>query len=172
MEIVTKVVTGTGKYAPEVARAYVSELRDILRGLGVSDVKMEQGSLRCDANVSLRLIGGDKLGTRSETKNVNSLRSVERAVRGEMIRHAELLNKGERVIQETRHFHEDTGLTTPGRSKEQAEDYRYFPEPDLVPVAPSSEMIEKIRATLPEKPSVAERNCKKRGKCRIKRWRP
>ena len=149
VEIVTKVVTGTGKYAPEVARAYVSELRDILRGLGVSDVKMEQGSLRCDANVSLRLIGADKLGTRSETKNVNSLRSVERAVRGEMIRHAELLNKGERVIQETRHFHEDTGLTTPGRSKEQAEDYRYFPEPDLVPVAPSAELIEKIRATLP-----------------------
>jgi aspartyl-tRNA(Asn)/glutamyl-tRNA(Gln) amidotransferase subunit B len=154
VEIVTKVVTGTGKYAPEVARAYVSELRDILRGLGVSDVKMEQGSLRCDANVSLRLIGADKLGTRSETKNVNSLRSVERAVRGEMIRHAELLNKGERVIQETRHFHEDTGLTTPGRSKEQAEDYRYFPEPDLVPVAPSAELIEKIRGTLPEKPSV------------------
>lgn len=154
VEIVTKVVTGTGKYAPEVARAYVSELRDILRGLGVSDVKMEQGSLRCDANVSLRLIGAEKLGTRSETKNVNSLRSIERAVRGEMIRHAELLNKGERVVQETRHFHEDTGLTTPGRSKEQAEDYRYFPEPDLVPVAPSAELIEKIRATLPEKPSV------------------
>ena len=154
VEIVTKVVTGTGKYAPEVARAYVSELRDILRGLGVSDVKMEQGSLRCDANVSLRLIGADKLGTRSETKNVNSLRSVERAVRGEMIRHAELLNKSERVIQETRHFHEDTGLTTPGRSKEQAEDYRYFPEPDLVPVAPTNELIERIRASLPEKPSV------------------
>ena len=154
VEIVTKVVTGTGRYAPEVARAYVSELRDILRGLGVSDVKMEQGSLRCDANVSLRLIGNEKLGTRSETKNVNSLRSVERAVRGEMIRHAELLNKGERVTQETRHFHEDTGLTTPGRSKEQAEDYRYFPEPDLVPVAPSSELVEKIRASLPEKPSV------------------
>ena len=154
VEIVTKVVTGTGKYAPEVARAYVSELRDILRGLGVSDVKMEQGSLRCDANVSLRLIGAEKLGTRSETKNVNSLRSVERAVRGEMIRHAELLNKGERVIQETRHFHEDTGVTTSGRSKEQAEDYRYFPEPDLVPVAPTPELIEKIRASLPEKPSV------------------
>jgi aspartyl-tRNA(Asn)/glutamyl-tRNA(Gln) amidotransferase subunit B len=154
VEIVTKVVTGTGKYAPEVARAYVSELRDILRGLGVSDVKMEQGSLRCDANVSLRIIGAEKLGTRSETKNVNSLRSVERAVRGEMIRHAELLNRGERVVQETRHFHEDTGLTTPGRSKEQAEDYRYFPEPDLVPVAPSNDLIEKIRASLPEKPSV------------------
>ena len=154
VEIVTKPVAGTGKYAPEVARAYVSELRDILRSLGVSDVKMEQGSLRCDANVSLRLIGAEKLGTRSETKNVNSLRSVERAVRSEMLRHAEVLEKGERVIQETRHFHEDTGETTPGRSKEQAEDYRYFPEPDLVPVAPAEEWIESIRATLPEKPSV------------------
>lgn len=154
VEIVTKPLTGTGKYAPEVARAYVSELRDILRSLGVSDVKMEQGSLRCDANVSLRLIGAEKLGTRSETKNVNSLRSVERAVRSEMIRHAAILDKGERVIQETRHFHEDTGETTPGRSKEQAEDYRYFPEPDLVPVAPATEWIEQIRASLPEKPSV------------------
>ena len=154
VEIVTKPITGTGKYAPEVARAYVSELRDILRSLGVSDVKMEQGSLRCDANVSLRLIGAEKLGTRSETKNVNSLRSVERAVRSEMIRHAGILDKGERVIQETRHFHEDTGETTPGRSKEQAEDYRYFPEPDLVPVAPAEDWIEKIRTTLPEKPSV------------------
>ena len=154
VEIVTKPVTGTGKYAPEVARAYVSELRDILRSLGVSDVKMEQGSLRCDANVSLRLIGAAKLGTRSETKNVNSLRSVERAVRSEMLRHAALLEKGERVVQQTRHFHEDTGDTTPGRSKEQAEDYRYFPEPDLVPVAPAKDWIEEIRATLPEKPSA------------------
>ena len=154
VEIVTKPVAGTGKYAPEVARAYVSELRDILRALGVSDVKMEQGSLRCDANVSLRLVGAEKLGTRSETKNVNSLRSVERAVRSEMLRHAALLEKGERVIQETRHFHEDTGDTTPGRSKEQAEDYRYFPEPDLVPVAPAKDWIEEIRKTLPEKPSA------------------
>ena len=154
VEIVTKIVPGTGKYAPEVARAYVTELRDILRGLDVSDVKMEQGSLRCDANVSLRLIGSTALGTRSETKNVNSLRSVERAVRGEMIRHAELLDAGKKVIQETRHFHEDTGLTTPGRSKEQAEDYRYFQEPDLVPVAPDSAWIEEIRSKLPEKPSL------------------
>ena len=154
VEIVTKIVPGTGKYAPEVARAYVTELRDILRGLGVSDVKMEQGSLRCDANVSLRPIGSTTLGTRSETKNVNSLRSVERAVRGEMIRHAELLDAGKKVVQETRHFHEDTGLTTPGRSKEQAEDYRYFPEPDLVPVAPDETWIEEIRSRLPEKPSV------------------
>ena len=154
VEIVTKIVPGTGKYAPEVAKAYVAELRDILRSLGVSDVKMEQGSLRCDANVSLRLIGAQTLGTRSETKNVNSLRSVERAIRGEMIRHAELLNKGERVVQETRHFQEESGLTRSGRSKEQAEDYRYFPEPDLVPVAPDAAWIETLRAVLPERPSV------------------
>ncbi|NQW65390.1 MAG: Asp-tRNA(Asn)/Glu-tRNA(Gln) amidotransferase subunit GatB [Actinobacteria bacterium] len=154
VEIVTKIVPGTGKYAPEVARAYVAELRDILRSLNVSDVKMEQGSLRCDANVSLRLIGSDVLGTRSETKNVNSLRSVERAVRGEMIRHAELLNKGERVVQETRHFQEESGLTRSGRSKEQAEDYRYFPEPDLVPIVPDATWIETLRAALPEKPSI------------------
>jgi aspartyl-tRNA(Asn)/glutamyl-tRNA(Gln) amidotransferase subunit B len=154
VEIVTKIVPGTGKYAPEVAKAYVAELRDILRSLGVSDVRMEQGSLRCDANVSLRLIGAQTLGTRSETKNVNSLRSVERAVRGEMIRHAELLEKGQRVVQETRHFQEDTGLTRSGRSKEQAEDYRYFPEPDLVPVEPPAEWIEKLRATLPEQPTL------------------
>jgi aspartyl-tRNA(Asn)/glutamyl-tRNA(Gln) amidotransferase subunit B len=132
----------------------VAELRDILRALGVSDVKMEQGSLRCDANVSLRPIGESKFGTRSETKNVNSLRSVERAVRSEMLRHGSLLDEGKRVIQETRHFHENTGETTAGRSKEQAEDYRYFPEPDLAPVTPSKDFIEKIRSSLPEKPST------------------
>jgi len=160
VEIVTKIVPGTGKYAPEVAKAYVAELRDILRGLKVSDVKMEQGSLRCDANVSLRLIGSDVLGTRSETKNVNSLRSVERAIRGEMIRHAELLNEGKKVKQETRHFQEDTGLTRSGRSKEQAEDYRYFPEPDLVPVAPDAAWIETLRAQLPERPSLRRKRLK------------
>jgi aspartyl-tRNA(Asn)/glutamyl-tRNA(Gln) amidotransferase subunit B len=160
VEIVTKMVPNTGKYAPEVARAYVAELRDILRGLGVSDVKMEQGSLRCDANVSLSPNGSGILGTRSETKNVNSLRSVERAVRGEMIRHAELLNDGKKVKQETRHFQEDTGLTRSGRSKEQAEDYRYFPEPDLIPVAPDAAWIEKLRATLPERPSIRRKRLK------------
>ncbi len=154
VEIVTKIVPGTGRYAPEVAKAYVAELRDILRGLKVSDVKMEQGSLRCDANVSLKPIGSEVLGTRSETKNVNSLRSVERAIRGEMIRHAELLNQGLKVKQETRHFQEDTGLTRSGRSKEQAEDYRYFPDPDLVPVTPAAAWIEELRATLPERPSL------------------
>jgi len=160
VEIVTKIVPGTGKYAPEVAKAYVAELRDILRGLKVSDVKMEQGSLRCDANVSLKPIGSDVLGTRSETKNVNSLRSVERAIRGEMIRHAELLNDGKKVKQETRHFQEDTGLTRSGRSKEQAEDYRYFPDPDLVPVTPAASWIEELRATLPERPSLRRKRIK------------
>ena len=160
VEIVTKIVPGTGKYAPEVARAYVAELRDILRGLGVSDVKMEQGSLRCDANVSLKPMGSDLLGTRSETKNVNSLRSVERAIRGEMIRHAELLDAGAQVKQETRHFQEDTGLTRSGRSKEQAEDYRYFPEPDLVPVAPDAAWIEELRKALPERPSLRRKRLK------------
>ena len=160
VEIVTKIVPGTGKYAPEVARAYVAELRDILRGLGVSDVKMEQGSLRCGANVSLKPMGSDVLGTRSETKNVNSLRSVERAIRGEMIRHAELLDAGQKVKQETRHFQEDTGLTRSGRSKEQAEDYRYFPEPDLVPVAPDAAWIEELRKALPERPSLRRKRLK------------
>ena len=154
VEIVTRIVPGTGKYAPQVARAYVTELRDILRSLGVSDVKMEQGSLRCDANVSLASIGSGKLGTRSETKNVNSLRSVERAVSGEIERQANRLEAGERIIQETRHFLEESGQTRPGRSKEQAEDYRYFPEPDLVPVTPDAKWIEELRTRIPEKPSV------------------
>ena len=152
IEIVTKPVPGTGRLAPEVARAYVTELRETVRALGVSDVRMEEGSLRCDVNLSLNPVGSAEWGTRSETKNVNSLRSVERAVRSEIERQAGVLAAGGRVVQETRHFHEDTGLTTSGRSKEQAEDYRYFPEPDLVPIAPSSEWIESLRATLPELP--------------------
>jgi aspartyl-tRNA(Asn)/glutamyl-tRNA(Gln) amidotransferase subunit B len=154
VEIVTKIVGGTGKYAPQVARAYVTELRDILRSLGVSDVKMEQGSMRCDVNLSLAPASSGTLGTRSETKNVNSLRSVERAVIGEVIRQSNRLDAGERIVQETRHFLEESGQTRPGRSKEQAEDYRYFPEPDLVPVVPDSAWIEQLRATLPEKPST------------------
>jgi aspartyl-tRNA(Asn)/glutamyl-tRNA(Gln) amidotransferase subunit B len=153
VEIVTKIVPDTGKYAPQVARAYVAALRDILRGLKVSDVKMEQGSLRCDVNLSLAQVNSGKLGTRSETKNVNSLRSVERAVIGEVIRHGNRLEDGERIIQETRHFLEESGQTRPGRSKEQAEDYRYFPEPDLVPVVPDAKWIEELKKTLPEKPA-------------------
>ena len=153
VEIVTKIVPNTGKYAPQVARAYVAALRDILRGLKVSDVKMEQGSLRCDVNLSLSRAGSGALGTRSETKNVNSLRSVERAVSGEVVRQANRLQAGEKIVQETRHFLEESGETRPGRSKEQAEDYRYFPEPDLVPVVPDSKWIEELRKTLPEKPA-------------------
>ena len=153
IEIVTKPIVGTGAMAPQVAKAYVTELRDLMRALGVSDVRMEEGSLRCDVNVSLNR-PGDPWGTRSETKNVNSLRSVERAVHSEIERQAAVLSTGGRVVQETRHFHEDTGRSTSGRSKEQAEDYRYFPEPDLVPVAPSEAWIEELRGTLPELPSA------------------
>jgi aspartyl-tRNA(Asn)/glutamyl-tRNA(Gln) amidotransferase subunit B len=153
IEIVTKPIEGTGAKAPEVARAYVTHLRELMAALGVSDVRMEQGSLRCDANVSLRPHGQREYGLRTETKNVNSLRSVERALRYEICRQATVLGDGGRVTQETRHWHEDTGVTTPGRSKEQAEDYRYFPEPDLVPVAPSREWVDELRGTLPEPPA-------------------
>jgi aspartyl-tRNA(Asn)/glutamyl-tRNA(Gln) amidotransferase subunit B len=153
IEIVTKPLEGAGRYAPEVARAYVGALRDLLRSLGVSDVKMEQGSLRCDANVSLRPTPQSPLGTRTETKNVNSLRSVEHAVRYEMTRQAAILTSGGSVTQETRHWHEDTGVTTAGREKSDAEDYRYFPEPDLTPVAPDPAWVEQLRATLPEPPA-------------------
>ncbi|NHD19562.1 MULTISPECIES: Asp-tRNA(Asn)/Glu-tRNA(Gln) amidotransferase subunit GatB [Actinopolyspora] len=152
IEIVTKPITDAGDRAPEVARAYVTALRDLLRSMGVSDVRMDQGSLRCDANVSLTPKGETRFGTRTETKNVNSFRSIERAVRFEMRRHATLLNEGAEIVQETRHFDESSGETSSGRRKEEAEDYRYFPEPDLVPIAPSREWVEQLRATLPEMP--------------------
>jgi len=152
IEIVTKPITGTGERAPEVARAYVTALRDLLRALDVSDVRMDQGSLRCDANVSLMPRGTTEFGTRTETKNVNSLRSVERAVRYEMTRQAAVLTGGGSILQETRHFDEATGTTSAGRRKETSEDYRYFPEPDLVPIAPSTEWVDKLRTTLPEMP--------------------
>jgi len=153
VEIVTKPIPNTGALAPSVAKAYVTELRDIIRSLDVSDVRMEQGSLRCDVNTSLNR-PGEEWGTRTETKNVNSLRSVERAVRSEIIRQGGLLDGGIRIVQETRHFHEDTGDTTPGRSKETATDYRYFPEPDLVPLAPDPEWVATLKAALPEAPRV------------------
>jgi aspartyl-tRNA(Asn)/glutamyl-tRNA(Gln) amidotransferase subunit B len=125
-----------------------------LRSLRVSDVRMEEGSLRCDVNSSLAPRGAVEWGTRTETKNVNSLRSVERAVRFEIERQAARLDAGQRIVQETRHFHEDTGTTTAGRSKEEAQDYRYFPEPDLVPVAPPAGWVDEIRASLPELPAA------------------
>ena len=154
IEIVTKPIEGAGDRAPEVARSYVTALRDLLRALNVSDVRMDQGSLRCDANVSLRPIGRAEFGTRTETKNVNSLKSVEVAIRYEMRRQAAVLDAGGKVHQETRHFHED-GYTSPGRDKETAEDYRYFPEPDLEPVAPSEELVQRLRGTIPELPWLA-----------------
>ncbi len=164
IEIVTKPIVGAGQRAPEVARAYVTTLRDLLRALGVSDVKMEQGSLRCDANVSLRpRAEGEQaqaavpFGIRSETKNVNSLRSVERAIRYEITRQGARLASGGSVVQETRHWHEDTGSTTSGRSKEEAEDYRYFPEPDLVPIAPDPAWVARLRVDLPEPPAQHRR---------------
>jgi aspartyl-tRNA(Asn)/glutamyl-tRNA(Gln) amidotransferase subunit B len=153
VEIVTKPVPGTGALAPVVARAYVTELRDLLRALDVSDVRMEEGSLRCDVNTSLSLPGAP-WGTRTETKNVNSLRSVERSVLFEIRRQAFVLDSGGRVVQETRHFHEDTGTTTAGRSKEEAQDYRYFPEPDLVPIAPPASWVSALREALPELPAA------------------
>ena len=153
IEIVTRPITGAGEKAPQVARAYVAALREILRGLDVSDVRMEQGSLRCDANVSLMPKGATVFGTRTETKNVNSLRSVEGAVRYEMCRQGAVLSDGGTIRQETRHWNEAEGFTTPGRSKETAEDYRYFPEPDLVPISPDAAWVEELRATLPEPPA-------------------
>jgi aspartyl-tRNA(Asn)/glutamyl-tRNA(Gln) amidotransferase subunit B len=157
VEIVTKPITGVGARAPEVARAYVQTLRDMFRALGVSEARMERGNVRADVNVSLRPSPDAPLGTRTETKNVNSFRSVERAVRFEISRQAGVLDSGAAVVQETRHWHEDTGITTPGRVKSDAEDYRYFPEPDLVPIVPDRAWVEGLRASLPEMPAARRR---------------
>ncbi|GAA1443523.1 Asp-tRNA(Asn)/Glu-tRNA(Gln) amidotransferase subunit GatB [Leifsonia poae] len=154
VEIVTKMIEGAESDAPEIGRTYVRAIRDIVKGLGVSNARMEEGNVRCDANVSLRPRGSSTLGTRTETKNVNSLRSVERAVRYEIQRQAAILAAGGVIIQETRHWHEDTGTTSAGRPKSDADDYRYFPEPDLVPVAPAREWVEELRGTLPEQPAL------------------
>jgi aspartyl-tRNA(Asn)/glutamyl-tRNA(Gln) amidotransferase subunit B len=154
VEIVTKPVFGAGAKAPELAAAYVRAIRDMVKAMNVSDARMERGNVRCDANVSLRPKGQEKLGTRTETKNVNSIRSVENAVRYEIQRQAHILAGGGSITQETRHWHEDRGHTSAGRPKSDADDYRYFPEPDLVPVVPAAEWIEEIRATLPENPAL------------------
>ena len=157
VEIVTRPIEGAGERAPEVARAYVQTLRDIFRALDVSEARMERGNVRADVNLSLRPTPESPLGTRTETKNVNSFRSIERAVRYEVSRQAAVLDAGGAVVQETRHWHEDTAITTSGRVKSDAEDYRYFPEPDLVPVAPSRAWVEEIRAALPEMPAARRR---------------
>ncbi|MGR0317987.1 Asp-tRNA(Asn)/Glu-tRNA(Gln) amidotransferase subunit GatB [Agromyces sp. ZXT2-3] len=160
VEIVTKPIAGAGADAPALARAYVATIRDIVLSLGISEARMERGNLRCDANVSLRPKGQEKFGTRTETKNVNSMRSVERAVRYEIQRQAAILADGGTITQETRHWHEDTGTTSPGRPKSDADDYRYFPEPDLLPVEPDPAVIEELRAALPEPPAARRRRLK------------
>ena len=147
-----EVVSEPDMRSPDEARTYFGELRATLEALGVSDVRMEEGSLRCDANISVRPAGQVELGTKVEIKNLNSVRSLERALRYEQERQVEALRKGETLVQETRHFDEDTGTTHTLRSKEEAFDYRYFPEPDLPPIQPDGEWVERIRATLPELP--------------------
>lgn len=157
VEIVTRPIEGAGERAPEVAAKYVQTLRDMFRALGVSEARMERGNVRADVNISLRPSPEAPLGTRTETKNVNSFRAIEKAVRYEISRQAQLLSEGIAIVQETRHFHSEDGSTSSGREKSDAEDYRYFPEPDLVPVAPSREWVEELRATLPELPTARRR---------------
>jgi aspartyl-tRNA(Asn)/glutamyl-tRNA(Gln) amidotransferase subunit B len=134
------------------AVAYLEALRSTLLQLGVSDVKMEEGSLRCDANVSIRATGSTELGTKTEIKNMNSFRSVQRAIDSEIERQIQLLESGGRIVQETRGWDEANGVTHSMRSKEQAHDYRYFPDPDLVPLEPEREEVDRVRAALPEVP--------------------
>jgi aspartyl-tRNA(Asn)/glutamyl-tRNA(Gln) amidotransferase subunit B len=153
-----EIVSRPDMHSAEHARAYVSELRAVLQAIAVSDVKMEEGSMRVDANVSLRPVGQEKLGTRAEIKNMNSLRSLGRAITYEIERQTDLLEAGERVVQETRHWNEDDGRTHSMRSKEEAFDYRYFPEPDLVPVRPSEEWKDEVRAGQPELPASRRRH--------------
>jgi aspartyl-tRNA(Asn)/glutamyl-tRNA(Gln) amidotransferase subunit B len=138
--------------SPEEAGAYLRELRATLEALDVSDVRMEEGSLRCDANISMRPVGTEQLGTKVEIKNMNSVRSLERALAYEISRQTKALEGGEQIVQETRHWNEDAGATASMRSKEEAFDYRYFPEPDIPAIEPSAEWIEELRAALPELP--------------------
>ena len=159
IEIVSRPIEGAGARAPEIAATYVRTLRDIFRALGVSEARMERGNVRADVNVSLRESPDAPLGTRTETKNVNTFRSIEQHVRYEIQRQAAILAAGGEVLQETRHGQAD-GTTRPGRVKSDADDYRYFPEPDLVPVAPSREWVEQIRAGLPEMPAAKRRRLK------------
>ncbi len=138
--------------SPEEAGAYVRELRATLEALDVSDVRMEEGSLRCDGNISLRPAGTEAFGTKVEIKNMNSIRSLERALTYEIGRQTKALDDGEAIVQETRHWDEDAGATKSLRSKEEAFDYRYFPEPDIPPLEPGAAWVQEVRAALPELP--------------------
>lgn len=157
VEIVTRPIEGAGERVAEVAAKYVQTLRDIFRALGVSEARMERGNVRADVNVSLRADASAPFGTRTETKNVNSFRAIEKAVRYEVSRQAAILDGGGTIVQETRHFHSEDGSTSSGREKSDAEDYRYFPEPDLVPVAADPQWVEQLRAELPELPTQRRR---------------
>ena len=148
-----EIVTEPDFHSPEQAREWLILLRETLRQLGVSDVNMEEGSLRCDANVSVRPAGSHELGTKTELKNMNSFRFLERGIRAEIDRQVLLLRAGEPVVQETLHFDPASGKITSLRSKEEAHDYRYFPEPDLVPLVPTEEMLAEARAAIPELPA-------------------
>ena len=159
VEIVSRPIEGAGERAPEVAATYVRTLRDVFRALGVSEARMERGNVRADVNVSLRQGPDAPLGTRTETKNVNTFRGIDAVVRYEIRRQAAILAAGGEVLQETRHGQAD-GTTRAGRVKSDADDYRYFPEPDLVPVAPGREWVEQIRAALPELPAARRRRLK------------
>ena len=152
VEIVSKPITGAGERAPELARAYLATIRDIVKALGVSDARMERGNIRCDANVSLMPIGATEFGTRTETKNVNSTRAVAAAVESEISRQAKVLDAGGTIVQETRHWDEESRGTRSGRPKSDADDYRYFPDPDLGLIVTDKAWIERLRADLPENP--------------------
>jgi len=151
-----EIVTEPDLHSAEQARDWLNLLRVTLRQLGVSDVNMEEGSLRCDANVSVRPAGTSELGTKTELKNMNSFRYLERGVNAEIERQIALLEAGEPVVQETLHFDPASGRLSSLRSKEEAHDYRYFPEPDLVPLVPTPEMLDAARAALPELPAERE----------------
>ncbi|MBA2575914.1 MAG: Asp-tRNA(Asn)/Glu-tRNA(Gln) amidotransferase subunit GatB [Euzebyaceae bacterium] len=149
-----EVVSEPDLRSAEEAKAYLTELRAIVLALGISDARLEEGSMRCDANVSLRPVGHTVFGTRAEVKNMNSVRSLGRAITYEIARQAELLTSGRPVVLETRHWNEDAGETSTLRVKETTEDYRYFPDPDLVPLEPDPAWVDELRAALPELPAV------------------
>jgi len=148
-----EIVTEPDLRSPAQARAYGETLREVLRAIGASNADMEAGSMRIEGNVSLRLAGAPTLGTKVEVKNLNSFRSLERALQYEVARHAEALDRGETIRQETRGWDEEAGRTIIQRSKEEANDYRYFPEPDLPPLRPSAEWVAELRASLPSLPA-------------------
>jgi aspartyl-tRNA(Asn)/glutamyl-tRNA(Gln) amidotransferase subunit B len=149
-----EIVTEPDLHSAADAASWARLLRETVRQLGVSDVNMEEGSLRVDANVSVRPAGSEELRTKTELKNMNSFRFLERGIEAELARQRELVEAGGTVVQETLHFHPEDGTLHPLRSKEEAHDYRYFPEPDLVPIAPTEEMIRKARESLPELPAA------------------